>query len=577
MSATRRVVITLVVLAGLSAIVIALPIACMHSAGPTPLPVVLHFDVPSEIVEAEAPTRSFPFGMFRPDRMSLFDVERAIRHAADDDNVRAIVLHIDSIDWGWARIAEVRQALHVFRHSGKPVYAALTGGGEREYLLASAANRICSPPTAMLALDGLSATAMFFRGTFDKIGISPNFSHVGTYKSAIESYTRADLSPPAREALDALLDDDWNLLVDTLAVARRMSPDSLRKLVDAGPFDAPDARLAGLVDSLMYEADVDSMARRRGGRRLGSVSMSRYIDNLDDGGFGPHIALVTAAGTIADGRSRESGSDGQITGSETLIDALRDARTRKAIKAIVFRIDSPGGSGQASDDIWREVQRCRRVKPVIVSMGDYAASGGYFIAMGATDILAEPGTLTGSIGVFAGKFNIVGLLHKLGVTVDTVSRGKHAQMLSPFTDFSAEESAVFQRHLQNFYNVFLERVAKGRKMTTSAVDSVGQGRVWTGRAALSRGLIDGYGGLEDAISLARRRAHIAGDENITVEVLPRPRPNFLTHMFADLWNNDDRESDVLSLLPPATRAWIASSHFPAGTILALMPFQIDVR
>jgi protease IV len=576
MSATRRVVITLVVIAGLSAVVIALPIACMHQGGPTPLPVVLRFDVPSEIVEAEAPSRSFPFGVFRPDRLTLFDVERAIRHAAEDDNVRAIVLHIDSIDWGWARIAEVRQALRVFRHTGKPVYAALTGGGEREYLLASAANRICSPPTSMLALDGLSATAMFFHGTFDKLGVSPNFSHVGTYKSAIESYTRADLSPPAREALDALLDDDWNLLVDTLAVARRMSPDSLRKLVDSGPFDAPDARLAGLVDSLMYEADVDSMARRRGGRRLGSVSMSRYIDNLDEGGFGPRIALITAAGTIAEGRSRESGSDGQVTGSETLIDALRDARTRKSIKAIVFRIDSPGGSGQASDDIWREVQRCRRVKPVIVSMGDYAASGGYFIAMGATDILAEPATLTGSIGVFAGKFNIVGLLHKLGITVDTVSRGRHAQMLSPFTDFSEEESAVFQRHLQNFYNVFLERVAKGRKMTPTAVDSVGQGRVWTGRAALSRGLIDGYGGLEDAISLARRRAHIAADEDVTVEVLPHPRHDFWSRALAGMWN-DDQNSDVLSLLPPATRAWIASSRFPAGTILALMPFQIDVR
>ncbi|MBI1799444.1 MAG: signal peptide peptidase SppA [Candidatus Eisenbacteria bacterium] len=576
MSARRRFAVALIVLAALASALVMLPYACLRSRTPAQVPVVLRFDVPSEIEECESPARPFSLAALRPGRPTLYDIERAIRHAALDDHVRALVLHIDSIDWGWARIAEVRDAVRAFRHTGKPVYVALAGGGEREYLLASAANRICAPPTAMIALDGLAASALFFHGSLEKLGVSPNFAHAGAYKSASETYTRDDLSPPAREALDAVLEDDWTLLVDSLASSRHLSADSVRRLIDNGPFDAADARAAGLVDTLMYEAEVDSMARRRGTHRLGSISLPRYLDGLDDGGLGARIALVVASGSIAEGRSRESGMDGRVIGSETLIEALRDARTRRSVRAIVLRIDSPGGSGQASDDIWREVQRCRREKPLIVSMGDYAASGGYYIAMGAGDILAEPATLTGSIGVFGGKFNLLGLLHKLGIGVDTVTRGRHALMLSPFSDFSDEEAKRFQRHLESFYGLFLQRVATGRHMTIAGVDSVAQGRVWTGRAAVGRGLVDQFGGLEEAILLARRRAHIAVSENVVVELSPRARRDFLSRMLSGLWN-DDHDSDALALLPSAARAWIASARFPAGTVLALIPFQIDVR
>ncbi|HTM57637.1 MAG TPA: signal peptide peptidase SppA [Candidatus Udaeobacter sp.] len=576
MSARRRIAVALTILAALVSAFVLVPLACFGRRPAPTLPVVLRIDVPSSLDEAEPPPRSFPFSGLRVGEPTLYDVEHAIRYAATDDQVRAIVLHIDDIEWGWAKIAEVREALYAFRRSGKPVYAALESGGEREYLLASAATRICSPRGALLAIDGLAATALFYHGTLDKLGIRPDFYHVGIYKSAVETYTRTDLSQPARDALDAVVADDFDLLVDTLAAARRIPRDAMRQLIDEGPFDAPDARAAGLIDTLLYAADVDSLARRRGSKRLGTLSLPRYLDQIDDNGGGPRIGLVVASGTISEGRSGQSPTDGRIVGSETLIAALRDARTRKSVRAIVLRIDSPGGSGQAADEIWHEVERCRKVKPVIVSMGDYAASGGYFIAMGARDVLAQPATLTGSIGVFGGKFNIVGLLEKLGLTVETISRGRHATMLSPFESFTPEEAERFQQHLESFYRLFLGRVATARHMTLAGVDSVGQGRVWTGRAARGIGLVDGFGGLEDAILLARRRAHIAADEEIRVDVFPRRRIDFLSRWLSTVWN-DEPDTRALAFIPPAARTWLGVATFPAGTVLALMPYAIDVR
>ena len=577
--ASRKVVITItIVLATLGAMITLAPLGCFRwHAHPPAQPMVLRFDVPEDIEEGAAPYRGFPFGGFRFDRPTLYDVEHAIRVAADDDQVRGLVLHLEGIDWGWAKIAEVRDALRAFRRSGKPVYATITGGGERDYLLASAATHVTMPPSALLEFDGLAASAVFFRGALDKLGITPNFEHVGQYKSAIEQYTREDLSPPAREALDAVLTDDLALLVDTLSACRRISPDSLRQLIDQGPYTAPEARAVGLVDSLMYESDVDSMAMRRGSHRLESMSLNRYIDQLPEGGLGAHIALVVASGSIMPGKSHESPSDGRVMGSESVIADLREARTRRSVRAVVLRVDSPGGSGQASDDIWREVARCRREKPVIVSMGDYAASGGYYIAAGATDIVAQPATLTGSIGVFAGKFNIRGLLAKLGLSVDTVARGKHSQMLSPFSDFSEEEQAVFRRHLEEFYALFLRRVSAGRHMTVEAADSVGQGRVWTGIAGRDRGLVDRLGGIEDAIALAKKRAHIAATEDVVVDVLPRTHRDFFRDALADLWDQDNEEESLLGLIPEGARSWIATAKLPPGSVLALVPYIIDVR
>jgi protease-4 len=537
---------------------------------------VLVLDVPSTLDEAEPLYGPFSFSTLRPGRLQVHDVVRALHRAAEDDRVDGLVLHIDEIDWGWARIEEVRDAVLAFRASGKPVYASLAGGGEREYLLASAAGVVCAPPAATLQLDGLALTATFYRGTFDKIGVSPNYVQIGAYKSAAEVYTRSSLSAPGREALEALLDDEYSLLVDSLAAARSMTPDTVRALLDRGPYTAREALGHGLVDTLLYDADVDSLATRRGTRHLPAIAFGRYVDRLDAQRGGARVALVIVSGTIAPGRSREDPFEGRVLGSETLIQALREIRQRKAIKAVVLRIDSPGGAAQASDDLWREIGRLRETKPVIVSMGDAAASGGYYLAVAGDYLIAEPGTITGSIGIFGGKLNLEGLYRKLGLGVETFSRGRHAGMLSPVRDFTAEERAVFERHLREFYRGFLQRVAKNRGMTIAEVDSVAQGREWSGLAAYDLGLVDALGGLEDAFAAARERASIPPHEELAIDVYPRAVHPFLSRLIEG-WLSDDSNAESRLTLPTVVQAWIAASRFPSGAPLAVMPRSIDIR
>jgi protease-4 len=266
----------------------------------------------------------------------------------------------------------------------------------------------------------------------------------------------------------------------------------------------------------------------------------------------------------------------QELGAETLIEALRTARRRSAIKAIVLRVDSPGGSAQASDDIWREVERCRAVKPVIVSMADAAASGGYYVAVAADSIVAMPGTLTGSIGIYGGKFNILGTFEKLGLSVETVSRGAHAEMFSPYRDFTPEEAARFQQNLEEFYRGFVARVARGRRLPEAEVDSLGAGRVWTGVAARRLGLVDRLGGIATALEMARAAAGLPADEELAVERFPRVRRTLLERWVEEFVLRDE-DAEAWMALPPMLRAWATVASLPAGEPLAIMPFQVDVR
>ena len=539
-------------------------------------PVALVFQVPEVLEEGAPPPRTFPWGGRRRARYTTYDVLRTLRAAGEDDRVRALVLHVDGLDWGWAQVGEVRDAVARFRRTGKPVFASLTGGGEREYLLASAADVVAMPPTAELQLDGLTATAVYFRGAFDKLGVHANYAHVGRYKSGVEPYTRTGMSPESRAALAAVLDDLYGLLVDSLATGRRLPRDSVGRLIDDGPWTAAEARRRGLLDTLLYDTEVDSLALGRGRTRLAATPFARYLAAHEPASQGPRVALVVAEGAIVSGHSRQLPGQEADLGSETVIDALRQARTRRAIKAIVLRIDSPGGMAQASDDIWREVQRCRAVKPVIVSMSDVAASGGYYFAVAADSIVASPATLTGSIGIFGGKLNILGLYQKLGLNVESVSRGRHAEMLSPFHDFTPEESARFEDALQTFYRGFVARVARGRRMTPAAVDSVAEGRVWTGAAAVRRGLVDRLGGLDVAFEMARARARIPRGQELVVERFPRVHRTFLDRVLEDMLSGDAGQDDA-TLLPPLVRAWAAVERFPVGEPLALMPYRIEVR
>jgi protease-4 len=539
----------------------------------------LVFDVPSTLEESEPPERPLVLGPGRRGRITLYTLVDAIDRAAGDDHVGALVMHIDDIGWGWAKLAEVRDALARFSAAGKPIYASLSGGGEAEYLLASAARVVSMPPAATLQLDGLGASVLFLRGTLDKFGVSPNFVHVGRYKSAVEGYTRTGMSPPAREALEALLDDHYDLLVDSLATARRRSRAFFQRQLEEGPFEAREAWSRGLIDTLLYRPELDSLATRRGRTHLATMPFRRYVDRLRHAGHhGPHVALITASGTIAPGRSHVGMNGEWILGAETLIESLNEARQRRSIRAVVLRIDSPGGDVQATDEIWREVVRCRAKKPVIASFSDYAASGGYYIAMGADSIVSDPATLTGSIGIYGGKMNVLGLLEKLGVSVETVSRGEHAQMLSPFRDFTPEEAQRFGRQLEGFYRGFVAKVAENRRMSPEDVDAVAQGRVWSGLAAREHGLVDALGGLDAAFAMSRARAGLTEDETFEVERLPRVRVSLIQSLFESLFQGEE-EGEVSERLgvSGAMRALTAAARFPAGTALAHLPFAITIR
>lgn len=575
MPARRAVIVFIVLFTILGGSILLLAVAARRTGVAMAAETVLVFDVPARLEEGGPPAGTGLFELLRRDRPTVWMLAQAIRRGAADDRVKALVLHVDGIGWGWAKVAEIRDAVSAFRAAGKPVYASLAGGGEREYLLASAAGTLAAPPLAVLELDGLSASALFFRGTFDKVGITPNFAHVGAYKSGVEPWTRSGFTPASKEALQAMVDDHYRLFADSVGAARRMPPDAVERLLDDGPFGARDARARGLLDTLLYRADLDSLAVRRAHGT--TLSLARYAERGTAAG-GPRIALIVAAGAIAEGRSRGGATEGDVLGAETLIRALREARTRASIRAVVLRIDSPGGSAQAADEIWREVERLRERKPLIVSMSDLAASGGYYIAVPADSIVAEPATLTGSIGVFGGKLNVLGLYRKLGLNVETVSRGRHAEMLSPFKDFTPEESARFQVQMDEVYRTFLARVAAGRRLTTAQVDSVGGGRVWTGLAASSRRLVDALGGIDRAMAMARARAGLTATEPVTVEVLPHVERPLFQRFFTDLLGDeDDPEADASVELPAVVRAWIAAAGFPSGQALALMPWSIEIR
>jgi len=572
----RRVALFLVVLFGvLGAAVMFAALALRTPAVRTPSATVLVFDVPESLEEAEPPVGTGLVDLLQRPRPTVWALADAIREAATDSRVEALVLHIDAIDWGWAKLSEIRAAVADFRRAGKPVVASLAGGGEREYLLASAAGTIASPPLAVLQLDGLTASALFMRGTLDKVGIRPNFAQAGRYKSAVEAWTQGGMSAPAREALQAVVDDQFGLLVDTLSAARNLPRNSILRLLDEGPYGAREAQAHGLIDTVLHRADVDSMVVETEDGRRSTLSLEHYVAGRDTPHGRPRIALVTAVGTIAEGRSRTSPGGGMILGSETLIRTLREVRNRSSIRAIVLRVDSPGGSAPASDEIWREVRRCAERKPVIASFSDLAASGGYYIASAADSIVADPGTLTGSIGAFGGKLNLIGLYRKLGLNVETVSRGRRAGMLSPFRDFTPDEADSFQAQLDEVYRVFVSRVAEGRGWTAAEVDSVGQGRVWTGLAAHGRGLVDALGGFPAALAQARALAGLAEDEPLAVEIHPRVERTFLQRLLVDLIG--DETAVAASGLSPVVRAWLAAATFPSGVALALMPWSIEVR
>ncbi|HET7746266.1 MAG TPA: signal peptide peptidase SppA, partial [Vicinamibacteria bacterium] len=429
----------------------------------------------------------------------------AIDRAGRDGKVSALVLRVSTLpDAGWGRIQELRDAITRFRASGKPAYAHLEFAGNKEYYLATACSRIYAVPSAIIDVSGLRSETTFFRSTLDKLGVQAQFEGVGKYKNAPNQFTETGFTEAHREQMDALLDSLYGQYLEAIRAGRNKTPEEAQAIVDAGPYDAHGALRAGLVDELLYEDELNT--RLKESDRLQPM---RYLRGAG-GRFGldrrPRIALVYAVGEIVSGESQGGAFGGQVAGSDTVVGALRSAREDDSVRAIVLRVDSPGGSGTASDVIWREMELAQRKKPVVVSMGDMAASGGYYIAMGSDAIVAQPGTITGSIGVFGGKFTLRGLYDKLGISKEVLVRGRHADIFSEYRPWDDEEKAKFRGLMVSFYDDFIRRAAEGRRKTPPEIDAVAQGRVWTGAEALRHGLVDRLGGLDVALAIAKERA-----------------------------------------------------------------------
>jgi protease IV len=480
----------------------------------------------------------------------------------------------------WAKLQEVRDAIFDFRRSGKPVYAHLEFGGQSEYFLATACDRIYLVPSSSLDLTGLASYEVFLRGTLDKIGAYPDMIHIGDYKTASNQLTEKTMTPAHREMAESLNTDAFDQMIRAIADGRKRSEADVRSLVDKGPFLAEDAKAAGLIDAVGYEDEVRDIlkAGRADARQMDLADYMRISAQSLGLNKGPRIAVIFASGAIVSGTSGYDPLNGPAVGSETLIDSIRKVRNDSRVKAIILRIDSPGGSAVASDVIWRELMLARSgkaAKPLVVSMSDLAASGGYYIAVAAPTIVAEPGTLTGSIGIYGGKIVTGGTYGKLGMTVEPVSKGRYAELNSPVRPFNEDERAKIEQQLRAFYDLFLKRVAESRHMTAERVDQVGQGRVWTGRQAKEIGLVDELGGLDRAVALAKQRAKIAPDAE--VEVVAYPPRRTLYDWVTSQMGASEQAARLLSLVgfadPRAAGAAVTPlALFRRGEVLALMPY-----
>jgi protease-4 len=537
----------------------------------------------------EAPGLFDEPGDFPP---TLTEVAGAIRHAATDDRITGLYLVVDGPQVGWAGWQELRSAVEAFRTADKPCVAYVNGLlGNGGYYLASSCEKIVLSPAGAVMVNGLQMELTYYKGTFDKLGITPEFEHVGDFKSFIEVYERTEPSESAATAYETLLDSLYGQLVNGIASGRKVEPDVVKGWIDQ-PTMSPDGALErGMVDALAWPDGVaahlkesrsegwaeamkaPSVKEKEDADEDGITPLKEYLKDLraDEGDGDDAIAVIYAEGDIVTGGDDGGmfGDDGML-GDKEFVEWMTDAREDDDVKAVVIRVNSRGGSGEAASVMLREVARMHAAdKPVVISMGDAAASGGYMLACQADHIVAQPGTLTGSIGVFGGKFDVSGTYEKIGFTKHTFKRGALSDLLSLTAPFSDQGRAVFKGYLESFYKDFVDEVATGRKRSYDEIHAVAQGRVWTGEQALERGLVDSLGGLDVAITKAAELAELT---DWRLEKLPRQRTFFETVM-EDLEKAEAPTIDLLAGLPDAVREELAVLEDVAqGTgAIALLP------
>jgi protease IV len=489
---------------------------------------VLVWHLAGPVLEQREPR--LPFSR-SPEPASIAELYPALRAARQDSGVRGLALYIQDADLGLAKAQELRRQMMAVRRAGKFVDCYLETAGEGSngtlpYYLATACETIYLAPAGDLNLLGLYTETRFLRGAFDKLKIEPDFNRVGRYKSAVETYTQTQYSPEAQEALAAVLDGYYAQIVSAIAEARHKSDSEVRALIDGAPWSADEALARGLVDRLAYPDEFKAHLEKRVGRKPSWVAIDDYQPSPVLAG--KRVAVVFALGEIVRGGGGSAPwTDEVYLGSDDMARVLRDVGKDRSIAAVVLRIDSPGGSALASDLILREVEKLREKKPVVVSMSDTAASGGYYIAARADKIVAEPASLTGSIGIFGGKLVTRRFEEEiLGVGHDTQKRGANADLYSSLQPYTPQQQVRVQQLMNRTYQAFVGHVATGRRMSRSAVEGVASGRVWTGAAAQKIGLVDELGGLDRAVEIARGQAHIGAGEAVGLDFYPPP-PSWL--------------------------------------------------
>jgi protease IV len=443
-----------------------------------------------------------------------------LRAIARDPSAKAVVVMFDGVDAGWASLQELRAELLALRRAGKKVFAYMVSGTGRDYYIASAADKIYVDPAGGVRLVGMAGTTMYFRGAFDRVGVTPQFEKIAEYKTAPEQFTERGPTEVAARMHAELYDSLWDQWVTDVAEARKLTKDEVQALVDAGPYTAGDlAKDTRLVDAVASPDKISQLVMRELG---GVYGIAAPGPERPERWSRPGIAIIYVDGDITDGKSRSIPILGRdLAGGETLVEAVTAARTDPRVGAIILRIDSPGGSALASELVAREVFKTKGVKPILCSFGDLAASGGYFIAAGCDTIFAEPMTITGSIGIFYGKFDLSGLLAKTGITIETYRRGKRSDVESLFRPYTADERAMLMDKLRYMYGRFIGAVAEGRKLTKDQVDAVGRGHVYTGAHARPIQLVDRFGGIGDAIDEAKERMGLSRDTKVQLYELPK--------------------------------------------------------
>jgi len=515
--------------------------------------------------------------------VTVENVWSMLRRAAADSRISAVVFEPEGTSVGWAKMQEIRADLEQFRKSGKPLIAYLRAPSAREYYMATACSKIYMSPVDVLDLKGVAFELMYFKNTLDKLGVHVDVEHAGKYKDYGDQFTRTSMSPETNEVMSSLADNIFGDLVDTIAKGRGKDPAAIRALIDNGPFLAKQAKANGLVDELRYEDEAFGELKtslHRG--ELKKVTEDAYVD-VPDSAAGlsgkDRIAFVVGEGTITRGEAISLTGGGTAgLDSEAFDKILNRVGNDSTVKGVIVRIDSPGGEVAASDDMWRAMNELHRKKPVVISMSDDAASGGYYMAMSGDPLIAEPGTITGSIGVVFGKPDLHGLYDKLGITKDYVSRGRFALLESDYQPLSPAGLAKLREGIDSDYEDFVARVAAARRKPVAAIEPIAQGRVWLGSQAKANGLVDDLGGLDRALAMIEAKSGIAAGTHVNLVLYPAKRGIFdlLFH------SSSDAEADAMLSgvgLDALRGAWHDASLrvWMRGGMLRMLPFSLQIR